>query len=45
MQALSEEKKLKLKGMGLHYCRHYNNVVRFNEPACGKCVYCTYPRK
>jgi hypothetical protein len=45
MQALSEERRHKLKGVGLHYCKYYNNIVRFNEPACGHCPHCTYPRQ
>jgi len=45
MQALSEERRLKLKAVGLHYCRHYNNVVRYNEHLCGNCRHCTYPRQ
>jgi hypothetical protein len=43
MGELTEEKKRMLKNMGLHYCRHYDNVVRFNAPLCGKCRHKTYP--
>jgi len=45
MQALSDERRNRLKEVGLHYCRYYCNIVRFNKPACGKCVHCTYPRQ
>jgi hypothetical protein len=45
MQAASEERRLRLSQIGLHYCRYYKNVVRFNEPSCGRCVHSTYPRK
>jgi len=24
---------------GLHYCRRYGNIVRFDEELCGKCPY------
>jgi len=43
MRELTEEKKRMLKSIGLHYCRHYENVVRFNAPMCGKCRHCTRP--
>jgi hypothetical protein len=45
MRKLTEEKKRALKSMGLHYCRYYRNIVRFNPDFCGKCRYCTYPAK
>ncbi|MCW4051555.1 MAG: hypothetical protein NWE89_17685 [Candidatus Bathyarchaeota archaeon] len=40
----AEDKKLRLKIVGLHYCTLYENVVRYNAPACHKCPHCTYPR-
>jgi hypothetical protein len=45
MQLASEERRHRLKEVGLHFCRYYNNVVRFNKPACGVCPHCTYPAK
>ena len=45
MEPISEERRNKLKEIGLHYCRHYENVVRYNKPACGKCAYATYPKR
>ncbi len=45
MQELTEEKKQMLKSIGLHYCRHYDNVVRFDPPFCGKCRHRTYPSR
>ncbi len=45
MRELTEEKKQALKSMGLHYCRHYDNIVRFNPTFCGKCRHCTRPTK
>lgn len=45
MRELTEEKKRMFKSIGLHYCRHYDNVVRFNAPLCGKCRHRTYPAR
>jgi hypothetical protein len=45
MRELTEEKKRMLKSMGLHYCKYYNNIVRFNPSFCGKCRHCTRPTK
>jgi len=45
MQLIPEERRSRLKEVGLHFCRYYNNVVRFNKPACGTCPHCTYPAK
>jgi len=45
MRELTEEKKQMLKSIGLHYCRHYDNVVRFNAHFCGKCRHRTYPSR
>jgi hypothetical protein len=44
MKKLSKEKKNKLKELGLHYCKYYKNIVRYNAPTCKKCPYCTYPK-
>jgi len=38
----TEEKLRRLKAVGLHYCRHYENVVRYNPPSCGSCPYATW---
>lgn len=27
----------KLMKMGLHFCRHYKNLVQFHPEFCGKC--------
>jgi hypothetical protein len=43
MEPTSEEQKQRLKEIGLHYCMNYKNIVIYNEPACGKCSYATYP--
>jgi hypothetical protein len=45
MEPISEERQKKLKEIGLHYCRYYDNVVRYNKPACGKCIHATYPKR
>jgi len=45
MRPVSEERRHRLKEVGLHFCRYYNNVVRFNAPACGTCPHRTYPAK
>ncbi len=42
---LTEERRQKLKMVGLHYCKLYENVVRYNAPACSKCEHSTYPRR
>jgi hypothetical protein len=34
----SEEKR-RVRQVGLHYCRHYRNLVRFNPNFCGPCPY------
>jgi hypothetical protein len=34
----SEEKR-RVKQVGLHYCRQYGNLVRFNPKFCGSCPY------
>jgi hypothetical protein len=28
-----------LRSIGLHHCRRYGNIVRFDEELCGKCPY------
>jgi hypothetical protein len=45
MEPPTEERREKLRQIGLHYCKHYDNIVRFNAPACGKCGYATYPKR
>ena len=44
MEELSPEKRQRLKSIGLHFCEHYRNIVRYNEKFCKKCRHCTYPR-
>ncbi len=34
---MAETVKEKIRNTGLHFCKHYNNVVRFNPQLCGKC--------
>ena len=41
----TEEHKQRLKEVGLHYCKLYENVVRYNKPACSKCRHATYPKR
>jgi hypothetical protein len=36
---LSNEKLKKLKKIGLHYCKHYMNIVKYNPIFCDKCPY------
>ena len=31
------EKTRKLPSLGLHFCRYYENLVRFDQEFCGKC--------
>lgn len=45
MREPTEERKQVLRSMGLHYCRHYDNIVRFNPGFCGKCRHCTRPAR
>ncbi|MCB2173345.1 hypothetical protein KQH65_11455 [archaeon] len=45
MDTISEERQQKLKAIGLHYCLWYKNIVRYNKPACSKCVHSTYPKR
>ena len=45
MDIPSEERRQKLKEVGLHYCKNYENIVRYNKPACGKCRHATYPKR
>jgi hypothetical protein len=33
----STEKTRRLISSGLHFCRHYKNLVRYNPEFCGKC--------
>jgi hypothetical protein len=28
--------------VGLHFCRNYQNVVRYNPELCGKCPFCSF---
>lgn len=31
------EKTRRLLSLGLHFCRHYKNLVKFNPEFCGRC--------
>ncbi len=42
---LTDERREKMRQVGLHYCKHYENIVRYNAPACSKCEHATYPRR
>jgi hypothetical protein len=42
---LTEERRERFRQVGLHYCKHYENVVRYNAPACGKCRHATYQKR
>lgn len=44
-KTLTEERRERLRQVGLHYCKHYENVVRYNAPACGKCRHATYQKR
>ena len=32
-----EERARRLIKVGLHFCKHYNNVVKYNPELCEKC--------
>lgn len=36
---LPSEKIIKLKKIGLHYCKHYKNIVKYNPEFCDECIY------
>ncbi len=33
------ERRERLASVGLHFCRRYRNVVRYNPEFCGKCPF------
>jgi len=44
MEELSQDKRQRLKSIGLHFCNYYENIVRYNKKFCAECPHCTYPR-
>lgn len=38
---LTEKKRKRLKNLGLHYCKYYKNIVRYNDKFCRECPHNT----
>lgn len=34
-----DEKRVRLIRVGLHFCRRYRNLVRYNSEFCGRCPF------